>query len=97
MHNSNILDCPLCHNNYFVIKYESTFVYSYVIDQDAPGIKNTNEFLSFMYDNRDKKESKQYIECQSCGSKFLCSFNQWNSSVGLEELQSIINAQCEQV
>lgn len=93
MSESKILVCPYCHNNYFHIKYEASYVYSYVIDSDAPGLKNTNEFLSFKYDNREKKESIQYIECQSCRTRFPCNFNEWDVSMGAEEIQRIINSQ----
>ena len=76
MSDIEILICPVCKNNNFLIKYEATYVYSYIIDSDAPGLRNTDEFLSFMFDNREQKDTKQYLECNNCGSIFNCYFNQ---------------------
>lgn len=86
-----VLICPICKKNNLVVKYEASHVYSYVVDDDAPGLKNTDEFLSFKYDDRKLVDSRQYVECQSCGSKFPCDFNIWNGKASLEELQRIIN------
>jgi len=91
MADSNDLVCPNCHNNRFVVKYEASHVYSYVVDSDAPGRKNNEEFLSFLYDDRELTQSDQYLECQSCGQKFPCSFNVWNNSTSRKELQEAIN------
>lgn len=86
------LFCPYCNGNDFVIKYEAAYVYSYVLDKDAPGLNNRDEFLSYLYDNREQIKSDQYIECNSCNSKFPCYFNKWDGSIGAAELQSVINA-----
>jgi len=91
MDNSNILICPLCHNNRLIVKYEASHVYSYQIDSDAPGRKNKEEFLSFLYDNRELTHSDQYVECLTCGAKFPCSFNVWNKNTSLQELQDAMN------
>jgi DNA-directed RNA polymerase subunit RPC12/RpoP len=84
------LVCPYCRSTSFVIKYEASHIYSYVVDSDAPGRKNSEEFLSFLFDKREQTKSDQYAECQSCGSKYPCSFNVWNGS-SLKELQEAIN------
>jgi len=91
MADSNYLVCPNCLNNRFVVKYEASHVYSYMIDSDAPGRKNKDEFLSFLYDKRELTQSDQYLECRSCGAKFPCSFNVWDNSTSLRELQEEIN------
>jgi hypothetical protein len=83
--------CPVCQNSRFVVKYEASHVYSYVMDSDAPGHKNTDEFLSFLYDRRELTKSDQYVECQSCGAKFPCSFRVWNKETGMEALQEALN------
>lgn len=62
--------CPNCSGSRFLIKYEATYVYSYNVDSDAPGFKNTTEFLPFMFDKREQKDAKQYLECQVCGRQF---------------------------
>lgn len=83
--------CPRCHHSRFVVKYEASHVYSYAIDSDAPGRRNADEFLSFLYDKRELTKSDQYVECQSCGAKYPCSFSVWNDATSLEELQAAIN------
>ena len=52
MSDTKLLVCPVCKSNNFLIKYEATYVYSYFIDYDAPGHKNTEAFLPYMFDNR---------------------------------------------
>jgi hypothetical protein len=87
----NNLVCPNCSNSNFLIKYEATYVYSYIIDSDAPGLRNKDEFLPFMFDNREQKDTKQFLECITCGSKFRCYFNQWDNKIGLKTLQDAIS------
>lgn len=62
--------CPACNSNGLTLKYEATYVYSYLIDESAPGTKNDEEFLSFLYDNREQTNAKQYIECNFCGARY---------------------------
>lgn len=71
---SNKHSCPICNNNNLTLKYESTFIYSYLLDSDEPGRKNSDEFLSFLYDKREQKSNHQYIECCKCGTKYPYSF-----------------------
>lgn len=87
----NSLICPVCNNSNFLIKYEATYVYSYIIDSDAPGLRNKNEFLPFMFDNREQKDTKQFVECTTCGSQFRCYFNQWDNKIGLKALKEAIS------
>lgn len=85
------LICPRCNNDQFVLKYEASHIYSYIFDSDAPGLKNSDEFLSFLYDRRELTSSDQYVECQSCGSRFPCSFNVWDTKTSLKALQEAIS------
>lgn len=88
----NKLWCPVCNQNGFLIKHEATYVYSYIIDSDAPGLHNQQEFLPFLYDRREQKETKQFLECRTCGATFRCYFNQWDKTIGFKELQDAISA-----
>jgi len=92
MSDTKLLVCPVCNSNNFLIKYEATYVYSYFIDSDAPGLRNTDEFLPFMFDNREQKETKQFLECNTCGSIYKCYFNHWDSKIDLKDLQAAISA-----
>lgn len=67
-------NCPICNANELILKYESSFVYSYVLDSDEPGRKNSEEFLSFLYDRREQKDNHRYIECSKCGTQYPYSF-----------------------
>ncbi len=91
MNSPKTLVCPLCHGGRFVVKYEVSHVYSYVVDSDAPGRRNNEEYLSFLYDELELTRSDQYLECRTCGAKFPCSFNVWNTDASLKELQDVIN------
>ncbi|HWT27175.1 MAG TPA: hypothetical protein VN131_04485 [Mobilitalea sp.] len=62
--------CPICKSHDLTLRYEASYVYSYVIDSDAPGLKNTDEFLSYLYDKREQKDNREYIECNVCGTQY---------------------------
>lgn len=66
--------CPICNNKDLTLRYEASYVYSYVIDSDAPGLKNSEEFLSFLYDKREQKDTRTYIECNNCGTQYPHTF-----------------------
>ena len=67
----NSLSCPKCNGNEFIAKHKATYVYSYNINtQDTV----SNETLPFSFENRERTESTQYIECKQCGATFSCNF-----------------------
>lgn len=66
--------CPICNSRELTMRYEASYVYSYVIDKDAPGLMNSNEFLSYLYDKRELKNSRTYIECNQCGTQYPHTF-----------------------
>jgi len=70
--------CPNCKGRIFTAKYEASYVYSYVVDSDAPGIKNHKELLPYLFDNREQKDAKQYVECNGCGMQYPCFFDKDN-------------------
>mgnify|MGYP000849812441 CR=1 FL=1 len=63
-------NCPVCKNKNLILKHEASYIYSYVMDSDAPGIKNSEIFSPFLYDRRDQTSSKEYIECTKCKTKY---------------------------
>ncbi len=85
------LTCKICQGNRFQLKYEATYVYSYVLDGDAPGFKNTKELLPFMYDSREQQDSKQYLHCDTCGFDYPCYFTDWDQKSGFAVLQEVID------
>ena len=72
--NDNRYACPICNNNKLILRYEASYVYSYVVDSDAPGLKNSDEFLSFVYDKREQKDTRTFIECNKCGTQYPYTF-----------------------
>lgn len=66
------ITCPNCFGNEFILKREATYVYSYLIDEDQPGLSNTDIFYSFQYDRRERTAARSYIECNQCGQQIAC-------------------------
>lgn len=62
--------CPICHSNDLVLRREASYVYSYKLDSDKPGLKNADVFLSYEYDKRENINSREYVECNQCGTQF---------------------------
>ncbi len=75
--------CPACNSSSLMVKYEAKYIYSYNVDSDAPGLKNSEEFLPFLYDKREQQEAKQYIECNTCGAQYPCFFTEGNKGIDL--------------
>lgn len=92
MQSSKKLTCPNCNGNQFLMKYEASYVYSYVIDSDSPGLKNKDEFLPFLFDKREQKYIDQYIECNICHTKYPCYFNQLGEGINTEALKKVIRS-----
>ena len=83
--------CPVCGSSSLMMKYEASYVYSYAIDSDAPGTKNVNEFLPYLYDEREQKDMRQYIECSKCGTQFPCYFHEWNPNMDASAIAEVLN------
>lgn len=66
--------CPICSSSELTLRYEASYIYSYVIDSDAPGLKNSEEFLSFLYDRREQKDTRTYVECNQCKTQYPYTF-----------------------
>lgn len=84
--------CPVCKSDRFMLKYQATYEYSYQIDANAPGKNNTTELLPYMYDNREQKDSKQYIECTNCQTSYPCEFDKWTTGITAEMLQETVDS-----
>lgn len=91
MYHADGLLCPVCNTNHLILKYEATYEYSYIIDSNAPGLNNTNELLPYMYDSREQKDAKQYLECQTCKTQYPCYFDKWTAGINSKQLQHAIS------
>ena len=67
---NNQYKCPVCNCCDMTLRYEASYVYSYILDEDAPGLKNEEEFRSFLYDRREQKDNRTYIECNHCKTQY---------------------------
>lgn len=75
------LTCPACNSSKLSAKYEAKYIYSYVLDSGAPGLKNNEEFLPFLYDKREQTEARQYIQCDVCSAQYPCFFTEGNKGI----------------
>lgn len=89
---SSKITCPICGNDEFVARFQASYIYSYRIDNDAPGSENEDEFLPFLFDNREQVDSKEYLECVKCKNKFPCNFNEGTKGVSMTILQKAIRS-----
>ncbi len=80
------MQCPKCSGKDFTAKYESTYVYSYTIDMNDDEADN----LPFLFDNRQKKDSKQYIECNGCKAQYPCEFTMGSEHMDFTILQKAV-------
>lgn len=62
--------CPICNSSNLFFKHEASYVYSYVLDSDAPGSKNDEIFSPYLYDRREQTSSSEYVECENCKTRF---------------------------
>ncbi|NLM61145.1 MAG: hypothetical protein GX193_03605 [Clostridiales bacterium] len=56
------------------MKHEATYVYSYRLDtnDEIPETLDKIENLPFLYDGREQKNSRKYLECARCGARYPC-------------------------
>jgi DNA-directed RNA polymerase subunit RPC12/RpoP len=66
--------CPKCSGKNFTVKREVTYLYTYRINPDDTEETNDKiESVPFLFDNREKENSNEYIECEKCGAKYPIS------------------------
>lgn len=87
------LICPKCNNNSFTIKREATYVYSYKFSsEDVIETNDKTKALPFLFNNREKTSSKEFIECDYCAAKYQVSLNKCNKDINLTILQKAIRS-----
>ncbi len=69
------LQCPRCSGKDFTAKYESTYIYSYELGFPENDVDRSKTYtLPFLFDKRDQKNTRQYVECNNCGAQYPCEF-----------------------
>lgn len=72
-----MLTCPQCQNNQFIIHHEATYVYSYKLENDTVSQETMEEKLNeypYLFYNREILNSKDYIQCTTCGAQYPFDF-----------------------
>lgn len=92
MYHTDPIVCPICNDSHLILKYEATYEYSYILDSNAPGLTNTKELLPYMYDSREQKDAKQYLECSTCKTQYPCYFDKWNDGITSQMIQKMISS-----
>jgi hypothetical protein len=87
------LTCPKCAGKSFEVKREATYIYTYKVN--TPNLENLSankEGLPFLFDNREKSASNEYLICLDCGAEYQCSLEEDGDKVNLTILQKAIRA-----
>ena len=87
------LICPNCSGIDFNVKREVTYLYSYKLDTPSSHTtSHNNEALPFLFDNREKVDDKEYLECQHCGNVFPCDLDELNDKIHFTILRKAIRS-----
>lgn len=87
------LKCPKCKGNKFEIKREATYLYTYKLDTPATQEHSKSESaLPFLFDNREKIDSKEYLECAECKTRFPCDLDELSGKIHFTILRKAIRA-----
>lgn len=87
------LMCPECKGMHFEMRREATFLYTYKLDTPlTKSYSEEEEKLPFLFDYRELLNSKEYLECMSCGAKYSHDLEKGNPKIHLTILQKAIRA-----
>jgi len=65
------MKCPKCKTGKLFLKDEATYVYTYDIQEDGRiKWKDDNGYLSYLFLDREQRDFKQYVKCNSCAQTF---------------------------
>lgn len=85
------LTCPKCNGKSFVVKREVTYLYTYKINSDnIQEINDRTHSVPFLFDNREKENSNEYMECEKCGARYPVSLNEHTDRADMTILQKAI-------
>ncbi|MCT8975452.1 hypothetical protein N4T77_02460 [Clostridium sp. CX1] len=93
MNSSKSLSCPNCNGNYFKMKRQATYVYTYNINTElTEQWSEEGEALPFLFDNREQTDSKEFLECAQCGETFPCQLLTDKEKISVTILQKAIRS-----
>lgn len=66
-----MMNCPSCKEGELFLKDESTYVYTYRMDEDGwVKWKDQDGYTSYLFVDREQKDFNQYVECSHCKKIF---------------------------
>lgn len=86
------LVCPKCRSKSFAIKREVTYVYTYKLTNNAEEVTRKTENLPFLFDNREKCDSVEYIVCEQCGGEYVIHFDGNRPRIDLTILRKAVRS-----
>lgn len=87
------LICPKCSGKNFIIKREVTYLYTYKFNSDSSQeINDRTESAPFLFNNREKEASNEYMECEKCGAKYPVLLNDNNDKIDMTIMQKAIRS-----
>lgn len=87
------LKCPDCNSSHFKIRREAAYLYTYTLDTlNEKDESESDESLPFLFDNREKIDSREYLECENCGAKFPCHLDELNNKIHLTIVQKALRS-----
>lgn len=67
----DMMKCPECSKGKLFLKDAATYVYTYDIQEDGKiKWRDDNGYQSYLFIDREQKDFKQYVQCDSCGQIF---------------------------
>jgi uncharacterized protein YbaR (Trm112 family) len=90
---NDTLICPKCNNKSFVIKREVTYVYTYKLnDNNVTDVVEKTDNLPFLFDNREKCGSVEYIVCERCGEDYPIHIDKDRPRIDLTILRKAVRS-----
>jgi uncharacterized protein YbaR (Trm112 family) len=87
------LICPKCKSKSFRVEREVTYIYSYKFNSgNVEETSEKTEGMPFLFDNREKCDSQEFIICEKCGERYLISLEDRNKNIDMTILRKAIRA-----
>jgi uncharacterized protein YbaR (Trm112 family) len=87
------LICPKCRSTNFLVKREVTYVYTYKITNDnSDDVTRKTVNLPFLFDNREKCDSVEYIVCENCGEDYPIHLDKDRKRIELTILRKAVRS-----
>lgn len=87
------LECRMCKNKNFDVKRTVTYTYTYKFNSHSvEDVSVKTKELPFLFDNREKSSSYEFIICENCGAKYPIELDEQGSDIDLTILRKAIRS-----